>query len=104
MAATPQPKTGGPTQRRPGKDERIFVRVSADVKRTLERAAEVSGRSLSDFVVSSAFSAARETIEGVERMVLTEEDRIVFLEALSNPPPPNDALKEAAAWYKKLSG
>lgn len=103
MAATPQPNTGRPTQRRPSKDERIFVRVSSDVKRTLERAAEVSGRSLSDFVVGSAFNAAREAIEGVERMVLSEADRDVFLEALSNPPAPNDALKAAAAWYKKLT-
>lgn len=92
------------TRRRRHKDERVYVRVSEDVKRTLERAAEVTGRSLSDFVVNSAFDAARKAIEDAERMHLAAEDRAVFLAALSTPPAPNDALKAAAARHKKLIG
>ncbi len=90
--------------RRRHKDERIYVRVSEDVKRTLERAAEVTGRSLSDFVVNSAFNAAQKAIDDVERMHLAAEDRAVFLAALTNPPAPNDALKAAAARHRKLIG
>lgn len=92
------------TRRRRHKDERVYVRVSEDVKRTLERAAEVTGRSLSDFVVGSAFDAARKAIEDAERMHLAAGDRAVFLAALSTPPAPNDALKAAAARHKKLIG
>ena len=86
------------------KEERVNFRVSPEVKQTLLRAAEVSGRSLSDFVVSSAFDAAQKTIEEVENVRLAIKDRAVFLEALSNPPAPNDALKAAAARYQKLNG
>jgi uncharacterized protein (DUF1778 family) len=86
------------------KSERIAVRLTPTAKQALERAAEVSGRSLSDFVVDSAFRAARQTIEEHERLRLTREDRKVFLAALDNPPKPNRALRAAAARYRKLTG
>ena len=44
------------------KTERVEVRVSPAVRDALERASSLSGRSLSDFIVSSAFDAARQTI------------------------------------------
>lgn len=88
--------------RRVHKDERIHFRVSAEVKHTLLRAAEVTGRSLSDFVAFSAFNAAQKTIDEVDRMHLAEQDRAVFLDALFNPPEPNEALKAAAARHQKI--
>ena len=97
-------KADAAVSRRTRKEERVNFRVSPEVKQTLLRAAEVSGRSLSDFVVSSAFDAAQKTIEAVENLRLAKKDRAVFLEALSNPPAPNDALKAAAARYQKLVG
>ena len=68
----------------------------------LVRAAEVTGRSLTDFIAFSAFSAAQKAIEEAEQLQLAEEDRVVFLDALSNPPAPNEALKAAATRYRKL--
>ncbi len=91
------------TNERPRKDERVAVRLPANVKLTLERAAEMTGRSLSDFVVGSALSAAQRTLAENERMRLAEQDRVVFMAALSNPPKPNDALKAAAARYRQLT-
>lgn len=84
------------------KKERIYVRVSKDLKLLLEHAAEVSGRNLSEFVVKSAYDAAQKTIKDFARIRLAEQDRDVFLAALSNPPAPNDALKAAAKRYRKL--
>lgn len=84
------------------KDDRVNFRVSSAMKSVLVRAAEVTGRSLSDFIAFSAFSAAQKAIEEVEQLQLAEEDRVVFLDALSNPPAPNDALKAAATRYRKL--
>lgn len=84
------------------KDERVNFRVSSAMKSVLVRAAEVSGRTLTDFIAFSAFSAAQKTIEEAGQLRLAEEDRVVFLDALSNPPAPNDALKAAAARYRKL--
>lgn len=86
------------------KSERVAVRLTPEVKQALERAAEVSGRSLSDFVVDSAFRAARQAIEEHERLRLDSEDRKVFLAALDDPPKPNKALRAAAARYRRLAG
>lgn len=82
------------------KSDRVAVRLSAENKLLLERAAEVAGRSLSDFVVSSSLSAAQQTLAEVERMRLGEADRDAFLAALDNPPAPNAALWAAAALHR----
>ena len=37
-----------------------------------------------------------------EVMFVSESDLMAFLEAIENPAPPNDALKEAAKKYKKF--
>lgn len=87
--------------RRVHKNERVNIRVSTGVKETLVRAAEATGRSLTDFVAFSAFSAAQKTIEEAERLRLADEDRAVFMDALANPPEPNEALKGALARYQK---
>jgi len=84
------------------KQERVNVRLSLSVKKTLEYAAAVSGRSVSDFIVSSTLSAAHETIEDHERMKLIAEDREVFMQALLNPPAPNKALRDAVKRHKKI--
>lgn len=91
------------TTERLHKTERIAVRLSSDAKRTLEHAARISGRSLTDFVVDNAVSAAQKAIEDSERMRLEEQDRTVFLAALADPPAPNEALKAAAARYRSLT-
>lgn len=83
------------------KDERLAVRLSADAKSILENAANVSGRTLSEFVVTSALTVAREAIEDFERMRLTEEDRAIFMAAFSEPAPPSKALMAAAERYKE---
>lgn len=83
------------------KEERLAVRVTAGVKQTLETAANLTGRSVSDFVVSHALEGAQATIESMERFRLAEEDRAVFYAALRHPPEPGEALKAAAAEYRK---
>ena len=82
------------------KSDRLAVRLSAENKLMLERAAAATGRSLSDFVVSSSLSAAQQTLAEVERMRLSEADRDAFLAALDNPPAPNAALRAAAALHR----
>ncbi len=83
------------------KSDRMAVRLSAENKAVLERAAEASGRSLSDFVVSSSLEVARKTLAEIERMRLSEADRDAFLGALDNPPAPNEALRAAAAMHRQ---
>ena len=86
------------------KSERVAVRLTPAIKRALERGAEVSGRSLSDFVIDSAYRAARRAIEDHERLHLSDQDRKVFLAALDNPPEPSQALRRAARRRRGMTG
>ena len=74
---------------------RLEARLPASVYATLKRAAELKGRSLSDFVVSAAHDAAQRAIEEDSIIRLSAEDQRRFAEALINPPAPNAALKRA---------
>ena len=91
------------TSSRP-KRERLEARVSAEQKALFERAAALSGQSLTAFVVSSLQSAAEETIRSREVTKLSREDSILFIETLLNPPEPNEALREAAREYRAFFG
>jgi uncharacterized protein (DUF1778 family) len=98
MAAT---QTTAKTKERP---QRLEARVPADVKMVIQHAANISGRSLSDFVMTSALKAAQETIREHEVIVLTTRDSIAFAEALLNPKGPNEALVAAARRHRELLG
>lgn len=84
------------------KPARLEVRTTADQKRLIERAAELKGTSLSEFVNSNLNEAATATIKEFESLFLRDEAREAFVLALLNPPEPNEALKAAAARHKQL--
>ena len=75
---------------------RIEARIAPDALAIVRRAAELQGRSLSDFVVAAAQDAAYRTIEAIQVMRLSIEDQRLFAEAIINPPEPNEALRHAA--------
>jgi uncharacterized protein (DUF1778 family) len=83
------------------RQERFEARIRSEEKRTLERAAELTGRTLTDFVMGSAHAVALETIERYEGMVLRDpRDRKAFVEAMLKPRAPSRTLKAAAARYR----
>ena len=86
------------------KEERLEARVTADQKRLIERAAELRGTTLTDFVVVSAQQAAARTIRDFESLALCEEAREVFIKAVLNPAGPNEAARAAAKRYRKQMG
>jgi uncharacterized protein (DUF1778 family) len=88
------------TGTRSNRTERLAVRVPADVKELLQRAAGLKGRSLSDFVVASAQEAAEATIRQHDTMQLTVRDSRALVEALLNPPAPNAVLRAAFEEYR----
>jgi uncharacterized protein (DUF1778 family) len=81
---------------------RIEARVNPEQKRLFERAAEVEGVTLTDFVVSSMQRAATQTLQEHTLIVLSERDQQSFIDALMNPPEPNEALRRAANRYADL--
>ena len=89
---------------RPVRKERLEARITIEQKRMIERAAQLRGTSVTDFVVASLQQAASETIKDFEVLHLRDESREVFVNALLNPPQPNEAAKAAAARYRQLMG
>ncbi len=77
------------------KSERLAARLTSRQKELLQRAADLTGRSLTDFIVSSALERAETTIRSYEVLELSERDAKAFFEALDNPPKLNAKLSEA---------
>lgn len=81
--------------------ERFEARVSAEKKATLQHAAELSGRTLSEFVMESAQAAAVLVIQEHENIRLTQSEQIAFVTTLLNPATPNERLNKAAENYRR---
>jgi uncharacterized protein (DUF1778 family) len=77
------------------KSDRIDARLSTEAKRLIALAAESQGLSLSDFVVRSAQEAAEKVLRDRRVIELSTRDSVVFVEAMDNPPTPNEELRAA---------
>ncbi|MFZ4076638.1 MAG: DUF1778 domain-containing protein [Legionellaceae bacterium] len=87
---------------KPSQDiERFEARITADKKNLLKNAAELSGRTLTDFVINSAYEAAVRVIQEYQQLHLTAVDRDVFIQALLAPPKASNNLLKAVDQYKK---
>jgi uncharacterized protein (DUF1778 family) len=83
---------------------RLEARLPRDVMNRLKRAAEIRGRTLTDFVVSAADEAACRTLEETEIIRLSIEGQRQIAAAILNPPAATAALKKAAKRYRELFG
>jgi uncharacterized protein (DUF1778 family) len=81
---------------------RIEARIAPDALAVVKRAAELQGRSVSDFVVAAAQEAANRTIEETQIIRLSVEDQRAFADAILNPPSPSPALIRAAEAHHRL--
>lgn len=81
---------------------RLEARISTDLHSMLKRAAELQGRTMTDFVVAAVQDAAQLAIERSEVVRLSLSDQQSFAQALLAPPEPAPALKRAFARRKKL--
>jgi uncharacterized protein (DUF1778 family) len=71
-------------------------------KRLFERGAAIEGVTLTDFVISSMQRAATSAVEKYTTIEPSERNQRTFVEALMNPPEPNEALREAAKEYSRM--
>lgn len=81
---------------------RIEARITPDALAVVKRAAEIQGRSVSDFVVAAAQEAAYRTIEDTHLIRLSVEDQQRFVDLLLNPPPVSPALTRAMDAHAEL--
>jgi len=83
------------------REERLEMRISRYQKALFQRAAELHGRTLTDFVIASAHDAAVRVVEGSQAIKLGARDSEAFVGALLNPREPNARLKAAVRSYRK---
>lgn len=76
------------------------MRIAKDQKSLIEKAVAISGGDLSRFVIAAASKEAMRTIEAYGRADLTRLESEAFVTALSEPLPPNSALRSALDAYK----
>lgn len=88
------------SQKKQKSNSRLDFRLNRQVKEVIERAAVVSGQSVSDFAVSALYRTAKEVLEREQTTHLSNRDRDVFLAMLDSDAKPNEALKRATKRYK----
>ena len=81
--------------------ERLEARISQHQKALFQRAADLQGRTLTEFVVTNLQDAAMRTIEETQIIRLTADDSRAFAEALLNPLAPNAKVRAAARRHTK---
>ena len=91
-------------QPRPAKTYRFDARLNEEQKLLIQRAADLEGRTMTDFVLHSAEVAAEQTIEKRAMLVLSARDAEVFVDAILNPRGPGPVLRKAALEYLDKMG
>src|SRR5580693_3612991 len=80
--------------------DRITARVSKRVRLTLEQAAELTGSTVNQFLVQSAYQEAQRLVERESVIRLSQDGARKVLALIDHPPKPNKRLKDAAKAFK----
>lgn len=82
------------------KNDRIEIRLTADQKRTIEQAATISGRSVTDFSVTLLLEEASEVIRQDRELRMSTQAWDLFNEILDRPAKP---IAELADLFRRPS-
>ena len=86
---------------RPSKQYRLEARITGEQRQLFQRAADLQGRSLTDFVIASVHSAATSAIEAAEVIRLNAADSRILAQALlGRPRAPNAAMRAARQHHR----
>ncbi|MGB3637911.1 MAG: DUF1778 domain-containing protein [Rivularia sp. (in: cyanobacteria)] len=81
---------------------RVTARIPASIQQTLQKAAELSGATLNQFMVQAALKEAKKIIEDEGLIVLSEVDADRVFNLIENPPAPNGNLKAAMRKHEEF--
>jgi uncharacterized protein (DUF1778 family) len=90
--------------RQSARTARLEARIAPQILSVVQRAAEIQGRSLSDFVVAAVHEAANRAIAETEVIRLSVEGQRQLAKLLMDPPAPGRALKKAVRRRRELFG
>lgn len=84
------------------KTENLSCRVSSEHKSLIERAALISGFSLSDFILHATVSSAAEMVQGESAIRLTKEEWDRLTTSLDQPGhEPGESTKKAVEMFNQ---
>ena len=84
------------------KTARVEARLSPDTHTLVKRAAEIQGRSVSDFIVAAAQDAAQKAVADATIIRLSREAQEHVVAMLLNPPAPTPSLIRAFDRHRTL--
>ncbi|MEO8100534.1 MAG: DUF1778 domain-containing protein [Acidobacteriota bacterium] len=81
---------------------RFDARLNEEQKLLIQRAADIEGRTMTEFVLHSAEMAAERTIEQRALLTLTARETQAFVDAILKPAQPGKVLRAAVRSYKRV--
>ena len=82
------------------KGTRLVAQTTTEIKEIIQRAADYSGKTLSQFIIESAVKRAGNIIEQTKSFRLSMAGADALFSALENPPKTSSKLLKAAQHYK----
>jgi|SRR5579862_3044999 uncharacterized protein (DUF1778 family) len=79
---------------------RFDARLNEEQKVLIQKAADLEGRTMTDFVLHSAETADERTIEERTMLILSARETEAFVDAILRPAQPGPVLRAAARHYK----
>ncbi|MFT7724031.1 MAG: DUF1778 domain-containing protein [Roseateles sp.] len=86
------------------RNARLEARISSDQKDFFQRAATLTGRTLSELVIDSTQEAAAKIVQAHEAVRLSREEQVAFVSALLTPSEPGARLQQAVQRYRQQAG
>lgn len=83
------------------KETRLVARASTEIQEIIQRAADYSGATISQFLIESAMEKARNVIERSETLHLSMAGADALFAALEKPPKASNKLLKVAKHYKE---
>jgi len=93
-----------PESKEKSRNARLEARVSSDQKDFFQRAANLTGRTLSELVIDSTQAAALKIVQEHEIIRLSRDEQVAFVNALLTPSEPGARLQKAAQSYRRKTG
>ena len=81
---------------------RLAARIAPEALSAVKRAAEIEGRSVSDFVVAAARAAAERTLTQAQIIRLSLADQAFIADVLARPAKASEGLEKAIQLHKAL--
>jgi uncharacterized protein (DUF1778 family) len=83
-------------------NSRVAIRIKPSDKALIMRAVALQQTDMTEFILRTVLSQARQVIQEDESVKLSQRDSIRVMDVLENPPRPNARLLKAARAMPKL--